>query len=895
MAFQYPPKDTWEDRMEVSYVDSYGTEVVATYIQEKNLWIHRVVVAGTNAIGVNIYTDDVLTVPEKVEEIRETLRKKLRTFDIYEDNDLARLDNQAEVNVQLVEHLRKIGFGIAHLWYGNEEPPRDPETGELLYQFWWNTDEHYLYFWDPDDNEWVLIGGVGIIENFAASLEVLTNNLNEITNVVQTLVEELGSISGEYLKKHGDDVDDALGSVTYSWNQPLSFSSEENISLTANTSKSPARARILMSTDGSTFIDSTNLSVISDGNTSMYAEVTTNIIGKGDVNLVSNENNVSLGSKKDAWIAAGGDALIEAVGDITLNGVGPTSSEKIPRKLFKDSSPDKQITNKEYVDAQDLILQNEIIELEEELEALAPSLERGTWTFNPLGSAGVGQFALFAQGQITNEYPQADALFINSVDTSGTLHAFTDITVDSYVEVFSEADADYGLYQIKAIHDETDGASSFWHFEVEHIRSNRTDSDADGVCRFKFFELSEGADATTFVRKTGDEMSGDLTFLSTYDAYHHDATTASTRIEFENTKSDGTVSKTYLYKLGTLDGIASSGQFRCKGSLSVSNDIIGWDASNGGIYNSRIALDSGGGRIKWGSTEIAAWASGGFYYYGDVTNDKHFATKEYVDSAVGETYSSSGKVLGEWFASSSNSEPGSQCNDKGEAKKYISNSELYISFRDRSNVDHEDYFSSLKVGDKLYYQKRDQGNSMLEEATITSIQLDPNECRIRIKPYDIFELSNTYILYDGKPQATASVPSPNGYYLSLTGGDGRSAPTDLKITDEYIWKMNNRGELSTSSAMNGVFIPYAWLKRRYPNFSGFNPMEGINKSFINDGSTNRKAIFDPYGNANFELVIPSKIFNNVSGIAFYSTSRDISPVSNTRMELYGIQEAVYFN
>ena len=200
----------------------------------------------------------------------------------------------------------------------------------------------------------------------------------------------------------------------------------------------------------------------------------------------------------------------------------------------------------------------------------------------------------------------------------------------------------------------------------------------------------------------------------------------------------------------------------------------------------------------------------------------------------------------------------------------------------------------MKVGDKLYYQKRDQG-SILEEAAITSIQLDTAQCRIRIKPYDIFEESTSYILYDGQPQLTASVPSPNGYYLKLTGNDCRSASDESEVTDQYIWRMTYRGELSGSNIQNGAFIPYGWIKRHYPNFSGFNLMEGINKSFIDDSSGRRTAIFDPYGNAEYEALIQSRKFNNVPGIAFYSTSRDIELQGSTPMELYGIQETINFN
>ena len=577
----------------------------------------------------------------------------------------------------------------------------------------------------------------------------------------------------------------------------------------------------------------------------------------------------------------------------------------IPTPEVDNTEPTLAV-NKEYVDTRDQFLQQEIIELEEEIEALAPTTERGSWILNLVGTvAQPGQFTmyddLYGGGGPNGRIKSVKSIWFNELDTDGILHGFGGVEEGDLIELFVDGSPEYGLWSVVGTpHNETDGATKFWVIDVDFQRTleDNTSFGPGELCRLKIFKAPEGGSASEFVRKSGDEMSGDLTFLSNYNGYHHDATTASTRIEFKNTRDNGSADYTYFYRLGTLDGIACSGQLRCKGSLSVSNDVIGWDASNGAIYNSRIALDSGGGRIKWGSTEIAAWAGGGFYYYGDVTNDRHVATKEYVDDAVEQgtqKYVSSGKRLGEWFSSSSYSEPGDQCSDKGEAKKYINTSELYISFRDRGDVSHEDYFSSLKVGDKLYYQKRDQGNSILEEVAITSIQLDSDKCRIRIKPYDIFEQSTTYILYDGKPQATASVPSPNGYYLSLTGGDSRSAPTDLKITDEYIWKMNDRGDLSTSSSMNGVFIPYAWLKRHYPNFSGFNPMEGINKSFINDGSTNRKGIFDPYGNSSYEILIKSTKFNNVPGIAFYSTSRDISPVSNTPMELYGIQETVNFD
>ena len=97
-------------------------------------------------------------------------------------------------------------------------------------------------------------------------------------------------------------------------------------------------------------------------------------------------------------------------------------------------NPDGSLAvNKQYVDTRDEELRQDIIEVEEELEAIAPSLERGLWVFNPIGAAGIGQYGLFALGTSTNEYPQADHLFINSVDKDGGIHNFGDVKVKALI------------------------------------------------------------------------------------------------------------------------------------------------------------------------------------------------------------------------------------------------------------------------------------------------------------------------------------------------------------------------------------------------------------------------------------------------------------------------------
>ena len=310
----------------------------------------------------------------------------------------------------------------------------------------------------------------------------------------------------------------------------------------------------------------------------------------------------------------------------------------IPTPDF-DNSPGDLAVNKEYVDARDEILQQEIIELEEEIEAIAPSFERGTWLFNPTASAGIGQFGLQAIGTPTSEFPQADALFINSVDSNGGTHSFTDITVDSYVEVFDSSDDDYGLYQIRAIHDETSGATSFWHFELEHIRSNRllAGPASTAACRFKFFELSEGADATTFVLKTGDQVSGQLKFENTQEVVSHTSTHASARVVFENRTSGGATKTTHLFQPGNLNALIVTGHFKAKQDLYTTGYLRGWNGDSNAAYSPNVRLTTNGGTLNYGSNSALYWGDTGVSITklrGDSVNGGGFT----VQGAIGSTY-----------------------------------------------------------------------------------------------------------------------------------------------------------------------------------------------------------------------------------------------------------------
>ena len=159
-------------------------------------------------------------------------------------------------------------------------------------------------------------------------------------------------------------------------------------------------------------------------------------------------------------------------------------------------------------------LNNSIIELEEEVEALAPSVERGVWGFKQNGIVGTrGEIALYdddyaATGTATSVFASAKAIWINQEDTTGTLHGFLNVDAGKLIQLFVEGQDDFGLYEVVDVHDETQGASSWWVIDVNFVRDFDGTSDAangDNI-RVKIFSAPTGADASTLLSKYGDDV-----------------------------------------------------------------------------------------------------------------------------------------------------------------------------------------------------------------------------------------------------------------------------------------------------------------------------------------------------------------------------------------------------
>ena len=158
------------------------------------------------------------------------------------------------------------------------------------------------------------------------------------------------------------------------------------------------------------------------------------------------------------------------------------------------------------------VIEANIGELEEEIDAIAPSNERGEWTFNPLGVASPGNYAfLDGSTQPTERFDAAAIIYVSTRDSDNVTHSFNNHEVGEYLQIFNKNDDGYGLYQLTDIDDNSSSPNPFFAFTVDFVRSLVTVPKAVGRGRFKFFTIADG-DPNAYVLKTGDTMTGGLEF-----------------------------------------------------------------------------------------------------------------------------------------------------------------------------------------------------------------------------------------------------------------------------------------------------------------------------------------------------------------------------------------------
>ena len=351
------------------------------------------------------------------------------------------------------------------------------------------------------------------------------------------------------------------------------------------------------------------------------------------------------------------------------------------------SIEDEDLITKKYVDDAKDFLQNEIIELEEEIEAIAPSTERGSWAFNPVGNVSLpGAYTMYTDsrddglGGVASIFAAAKNITLNERDLNNTVHNFGGTDPGDLIEIFEEGDDDYGLYSIISIQklsNPNPGGISYTYLSIDvHLERTGNGDMADGRARFKVFKAPSGGDASGFVKRTGDEMSGNLVIDKSDGSTDTEAglklkgsrgstTNAAATITFDNAQAQ---EKGYL----TYRAWDTSGYFRFNQDVDLNNNglhSVGRLRMQPGAYigsgsTSRIIIRNGTNSdaateiqragdnkrtfaIKGkaaGTTDIEdffwAYSNSGdvgdaINYTGKITSPSNIVNKEYVDSKAG--------------------------------------------------------------------------------------------------------------------------------------------------------------------------------------------------------------------------------------------------------------------
>lgn len=320
---------------------------------------------------------------------------------------------------------------------------------------------------------------------------------------------------------------------------------------------------------------------------------------------------------KDGW----DDPKYE--GSVTIKG--------IPTPAFDNPEPTIAV-NKEYVDTRDDLLRQDIIELEQEINAIAPSVEYGTWRWlNAVGANNppeAGTFFLLdtttnpGNPTITTKYVETGRIVIHNdeyvhpgdldpVDT----HFWTDAEVGDLIQLFDAADPDFLLGKITA--KDTSNAD-FVYIDVELIQTsgapndNKDQTTQQYLTRINIFEKPTGGDASEFVKKIGDEMTGALKFTNDQDSSNYDSNAAKAKITFVNTTSGGNTKTSHIYQAGDLNALVTNADFKTKANIYTNSYIYGWDKNSGVTYNPRIYFFSNSSSyLSFGSTSQLRWGSGG--------------------------------------------------------------------------------------------------------------------------------------------------------------------------------------------------------------------------------------------------------------------------------------------
>ena len=322
------------------------------------------------------------------------------------------------------------------------------------------------------------------------------------------------------------------------------------------------------------------------------------------------------------------------------------------------------------------ILDNQIIELEEEIDAIATSVGRGTWEWdfnvsNYLDARlGRGKFYMVRDSDlaIVTDYQDCGRIVFHEEDMEGDTHTFDDTMVDKVLMLFDRPDDDFLESVITAVETTSGTQGTAYIIHVDHKQSkgsptNAPDGDGKYKARLNIFDQPSGGTVGEYVLKAGDTIPCDnspISFPNTYtdNSLKTSVSSVQAYVKFTSKNTnDNSVQTTNIFQPGNTNAIMTNGKLfskqdlysqglkgfkndlYTKSTIDVSTDSgylkhnddtrLGWHVNGGSLYHTTNIFG-------WTATHSLAYKPIQFTDISTNTDDNHAIHKGYVDDKIEE-------------------------------------------------------------------------------------------------------------------------------------------------------------------------------------------------------------------------------------------------------------------
>ena len=273
---------------------------------------------------------------------------------------------------------------------------------------------------------------------------------------------------------------------------------------------------------------------------------------------------------------------------------------------------------------------NDIVELEEEIEALAPSFDRGHWKHDEsptaLESPDTGKYYLLKDDDaITDNFSETHRVFFSNTDSEdpANSHTFSDVEVGMYLEMFETIDNSFLLATVVDVEQE----AGYTIVEVNVAKAEGGPGEptegVDDAVRVKFFTVSGTVDLDTLMPKSGGTFTGEVKH-----------------------KKDIFIEPTMPNRFVNIKNRYATNADGTDAGVGSTNFGINFDLDHGNTGYNKVKFTNRSGDIL----SVNGGQYPGANYYGVITGKNHLINKEYLDDFF-HTLHSGGNTF-KWNSSS---------------------------------------------------------------------------------------------------------------------------------------------------------------------------------------------------------------------------------------------------